>query len=118
MVSPKVPISSLSGAHSSGFVHAEPIQAIRRREKPSGTRRTKIQTASEIIIVRRIFDGLFYFEGTRIRSVAVFVLLWLDALLFFEEKVGLQKIADVPAVGDLFNSRSCEGELRRSCLDY
>ena len=91
MVSPKVPISSLSGAHASGFVHAEPIQAIRRRENPSGARRTKIQNASEIIIVSRIFDGLFYFKGTRIRSVAVFVLLWLDALLFFEEKLVYKK---------------------------
>ena len=65
MVTPKVPISSVSEADSNCFLRVELLQLIRQCEKPPGSRRMKIRNQSEIILVRRIFDWLFYFRFAR-----------------------------------------------------
>ena len=71
MTIPKVRISSGSEADSNCFQRVESLQLTIRCEKPPGSRRMKIRNQSEIIIVRRIFDWLFYFRFARNWSLTV-----------------------------------------------
>ena len=65
MTIPKVRISSSSEVDSNCFQRVEPLQLTIRCEKPPGSRRMKIRNQPEIILVRRIFDWLFYFRFAR-----------------------------------------------------
>ena len=79
MVIPKVQISSFSGTHSKCSVRAVPVQASREREKFPGSRRMKISKSIGNILVRTIFDLLFYYEGTRIWRTSQIV-CWISKI--------------------------------------
>ena len=66
MVDPKVRISSVSEADSNGFVCVEPLQLTIPFEKSLRSRRMQIRNQSEMVIVCRIFDWMFYFWFARI----------------------------------------------------